>query len=140
MIYDAQNNFSNDQDFSAESTDSNVYSENTLDVGAGDFGQGNDLLLDVIVTEAFDNIVSLQVVLVTDTALPVDDSSSALYQTPAIPVASLVAGYKFAMKGIPPGCSEYLGLKYILAGGTDPSAGKIEANLTPVTQDNDPSF
>jgi len=139
-IMDKETKFCNDQDLAGESTDSNVYSENDLRVGPGDFGKGEGILLDVVVTEDFTNIVSLQAALVTDSALPIDDSSIVLYETPAIALADLVAGYKFALKAIPPGCLEYLGLKFVLAGGTDPDAGKIDAGLTLVTNDCDPSF
>jgi hypothetical protein len=139
-IYDKQNTFCDNQDFAGETTGTNVYSENVLRVGPGDFGQGEDLLLDVIVTETFTNIVSLQVALVTDSALPIDDSSIVLYETPAVVLADLVAGYKFKLKAVPPGCLEYLGLKFILVGGTDPDAGQIFAAFTETTQDSDPSF
>ena len=139
-IYDKQNTFCIEQDFAGETTDTSVYSENDLRVGPGDFGQGEDLLLDVIVTEAFDNVTSVQVALVTDSVLPIDDSSVVLYETAAIPVASLIAGYKFKIKSVPPGCDNYLGLKFNLVGGTDPSTGKIFAGFTDVTQDSDPSF
>jgi hypothetical protein len=139
-IYDKQNLFCDDQDFGAESTGSNVYSTNNLQVSPGDFGQGENILLDVIVTEAFTNIVSLQVALVTDSVLPIDDSSIVLYETPVVLLADLVVGYKFAMKSIPPGCLKHIALKFVLAGGTNPDAGKIYAGLTPDTQDSDPSF
>lgn len=139
-IYDNQNTFSNDQDLAGETTGTAVYSTHNLQVGPGDYGQGENILLDVIVTEDFTNIVSLQVALVTDSALPIDASSVVLYETPAILLADLVAGYKFAMKGIPPGCLKHLALKFTLAGGTDPDAGMIDAGLTPDTQDSDPSF
>jgi hypothetical protein len=139
-IYDKQNLFCDDQDFAGETTGTSVYSTNNLQVSPGDFGQGENILLDVIVTEAFTNIVSLQVALVTDSALPIDASSVVLYETPAILLADLVAGYKFAMKGIPPGCLKHIALKFNLVGGTDPDAGQIHAGLTPDTQDSDPSF
>ena len=139
-IYDKQVLISDDQDLAGETTDTVVYSENDLKVGPGDFGQGETLLLDVIVTEAFDNITSLQVQVLTDAALPIDGSSVILYETAAVVLADLVAGYKFKIKAIPPGCLQYLALGYKLVGGTNPSTGKIFAGLTPDTQDDDPSF
>ena len=139
-IYDKQTLISDDQDLAGETTDSVIYADNVLRVGPGDFGQGEDILLDVIVTEAFNNITSLQVQLLTDAALPIDGSSIILYETAAVLVADLVVGYKFKIKSIPPGCLEYLSLGYKLVGGTDPGTGMIFAGLTPDTQDSDPSF
>lgn len=139
-IYDKQTLISDDQDLAGETTDTVVYSDNVLRIGPGDFGQGENLLLDAIVTEAFTNITSLQVQLLTDSALPIDASSVILYETAAVLLADLIAGYKFKIKSIPPGCLEYLGLGYKLAGGTNPDAGMIHAAFTPDTDDSDPSF
>ena len=139
-VYDIGNEcFSDNQDFDGETTGTTVESTNKMKVGPGDFGQGNDMLLDVIVTEAFTNIVSLQVQLQTDDDVDFG-SPTVLYETPAIVLADLVASYKFAMKAIPPNCEDYLRLAYVLVGGTDPDAGQIFAALAVGTQDSNLSI
>jgi hypothetical protein len=132
-LYDKRNTLSDDQAITASAR-----SENVLYVGPGDFGGGNKMDLDVIVTEAFDNLTSLNVKLETD-----DDegfgSPKALYDTGEVVLADLVIGYKFTIKAIPPGCEDYLALYYTVT-GTNPTVGKIFASLTPHSQDNNPSF
>lgn len=132
-IYDAQNTFSDDQAVTASARSTNI-----LKVGPGDFGQGENILLDCIVTEAFDNLTSLEAKLETDDDVAFG-SPKELYSTGAILLADLVVGYKFKIKAIPPGCEDYLALYYTVV-GTAPSVGKIFASLTPDTQDSDPSF
>jgi len=136
-IYDKQNTFSDDQSL-AGIDDEAIISENVLKVGPGDFGQGNDLLIDVIVTEDFDVITSLAVSLITDDDVAFG-SATVLYTTPAILLADLVKGYKFAIKGIPAKCEDYIALNYTAVGGPS-TVGSITASITPVTSDTDPSF
>lgn len=132
-IYDKQTRFSNNQAITA-----NAISENVIKVGPGDFGQGNDLFIDVFVTEAFNNLTSLEVDLRTD-----DDeafgSHKVLYSTGAIVLADLVAGYKFTIRNIPPGCEDYLALYYTVV-GTAPTTGKIFASMTDTTQEDELSY
>lgn len=132
-IYDKQAEFCEDQAITASAR-----SENVIFVGPGDYGSGEQSVIDVFVTEDFDNLTSLNVKLETD-----DDeafgSPTELYNTGEVLLADLVAGYKFKIKGIPPGCEDWLAL-YFTVTGTAPTAGKITAGITPVSQDNDPSF
>lgn len=141
-IYGKQTRFSDDQDLTGLVAGTPIFSENDLKVGPGDFGQGNDLFLDVYMTEDLDEITSLQVALVTDSVLPIDGSSVVLYETAAIPLVELVAGYKFKIKSIPPlgEGNQYLGLRYTAVGATPSTQGKIFASLTDTTQDSNPSF
>jgi len=132
-IYDKQNILSDKQAITASAR-----SENVLKIGPGDFGQGNKLDLDVIVTEAFNTLTSLNVKVETDDDVAFG-SPKELYNTGEVLLADLIVGYKFTIKGIPHGCEDYLALYYTVT-GTDPTTGKIFAAPTPDTQDSDPSF
>jgi hypothetical protein len=132
-LYSAQDRFCNDQAITATAK-----SEDVIFAGPGDDGSGEKMDIDVIVTEAFNNLTSLQVQLRTDDNSGMS-SPTVLYETAAIPLASLVVGYKFAIKGIPPGCEDYLDLNFIVV-GTAPTTGKIYAAKTPYSADNSPSF
>ena len=132
-IYGLQTRFSDDQAITASAR-----SENVLKVGPGDFGKGNDLFLDVIVTEDFNNLTSLNVKLETDDDVAFG-SPKELYNTGEILLADLAAGFKLPIKSIPPGCEDYIALYYTVT-GTNPTTGKIFASLTDTTADIDPSF
>ena len=132
-LYDAQETFSEGQAVTASAA-----SDNIVKVGPGDFGQGNKNDIDVIVTEAFDNLTSLQVSLQTDSD-EAFSSPTTLYSTDAIPLADLAVGYKFKMAGFPPGCEEYVRLYYTVD-GTAPTVGQVDAAPTPWSQESNPSY
>ena len=132
-LYDKQNTLSDNQAITASAR-----SENVLKVGPGDFGQGEMINLDVIVTEDFDALTSLNVKLETDNDSGFG-SAKELYNTGEVVLADLVVGYKFKIKAIPAGCEDYLALFYTVT-GSNPTVGKLFASLTPYTEDNDPSF
>jgi hypothetical protein len=126
MIIDKQNLFSEDQAVTASAVSTNV-----IDLGAEGTGTPSPNLKDaelfVQVTEAFATLTSLTVALQTDSAEGFGTVETVL-QSAAIPVASLLVGYKFKLRGLPEGLSRYVRLNYTVA-GSNASAGKIFAGL-----------
>lgn len=94
-----------------------------------DIGPGKNLPLFIQVVENFNNLTSLTV------SLQVDEDSAfgsakTVAVTPAIPLAQLVAGYKFNMDYVPRGSDErYMRLLYTVA-GTAPTTGRITAGIS----------
>lgn len=94
-----------------------------------DIGPGRPIPIAVQVTENFNNLTSLQVSLETDEDVAFG-SPQVVRQTQAIPLASLVAGYKFLIDWVPRGTNErYMRIKYTVV-GTAPTAGKVTAGIT----------
>ena len=132
MILDATTEFSDQQAITATS-----FSDNIIDLGAaapGDLGAGNPIPLLIQVTEAFDNLTTLGVLIQTDDN---EAFSSPKGNTSAIlDLADLVPGAKFPLQFVPLGVNQrYVRLKYTVT-GTDPSTGKINAGLTMGVQTN----
>lgn len=134
MLFD-NNLFSDGQAVTADAASTNYW-----DFGANGTPKGNagalvgdvgnsELEIMVVVTEAFNNLTSLQL------SIQMDDNTSFSSATTlalggAIPLASLVKGYKFrAPCGIPQGATErYIRLYYDIT-GTAPSTGKVTAGF-----------
>lgn len=100
--------------------------------GAGivrDIGAGSNVPMFIQVVETFNNLTSLTV------SLQVDEDSAfgspkTVAITAAIPLASLVAGYKFLLDYVPRGTDErYMRLLYTIA-GTAPTLGRITAGVS----------
>lgn len=122
-------------------------STNQIDVGAAgstylggtvgrDIGDSTIIPIVVEVTQAFNNLTSLQVSLETDDDVAFG-SPVTVATGPAVPLASLVLGYKFDWPAeIPVGTRErYLRLKYTVV-GTAPSTGKVFASVVAGRQSN----
>lgn len=142
MIFDAQALFSDGQAITADAG-----STNCIDLGATgtpyggsalirDVGKGCEVPVSVTVTETFNNLTSLQV------SVQVDDNSSfssatTVVLSPAVVLASLVAGYTFNVPArLPEGTKErYVRLYYDVT-GTAPSTGKITAGIVAARQTN----
>lgn len=122
-------------------------STNQIDVGAAgttylggairrDIGDGLNIPILVEVTQAFNNLTSLQVSLETD-----DDAAFGSPKTvasgPAIPLASLTAGAQISWPArVPVGTDErYFRLKYTVV-GTAPTTGKVFASIVAGRQTN----
>lgn len=126
-----------------------AYSTNSIDLGAAgshpfygtvpsalnDAGKGTEkkLLIQVVETFTSGGLGTLKVELVTGTGVDANGQINAgekiLEATPAIPVATLVAGYQFRIRSIPHGIDQrYLALKYTVA-TADMTAGKITAGI-----------
>lgn len=97
---------------------------------ARNLGAGNDVPLLVQVNETFAGGTSVQFSLVTADNEALDSNATVLSQSPAIPVADLVAGYRPAFTRELPDAilQDYLGLSYTVAG--TPTAGSVTAGLT----------
>lgn len=131
MILDRQTLFSDRQLVTA--TGQSVDQIDLAPIGPGvvrDIGAGISIPLFVQVVETFNNLTSLTI------SVQVDDntafsSPTTLAVTPAIPLASLVAGFSFPqlVDFVPRGTNErYLRLLYTIA-GTAPTTGRITAGI-----------
>ena len=91
-------------------------------------GPGNEIPLLMQVTESFATLTSLTITLETSANSDLS-SSTVLWTSGAIPVASLVAGYRPNLRILPDGAIDtYLGLRYTVTGSAA-TAGKITAAL-----------
>lgn len=130
MILDNQTLFSDAQAVTASAASTNILNLAPRATGlAFDVGRGVNVPLMIKVTEAFNNLTSLTVSIQTDDNVGFA-SPTTIATTPAIPLASLLAGYVFPIDFLPRGISEqYLRLYYTVA-GTAPTTGKITAGIT----------
>lgn len=99
-----------------------------------DVGKGNPVPIDIIVTEAFNNLTSLKI------DLEVDDntsfSSAKVVNTQTIVLADLAVGKKTGMMYLPEGTDEqYMRINYTVT-GTAPTTGKVTAGITGGRQTN----
>lgn len=136
MIFDSTNLFSDAQAITATAASTNV-----LDLGAvgtpvhgaapvpRDFGKGHEKDLRIQVVETFATLTSLTVS-VEGSVDAAFTSPVTLQTSPAIPAASLVAGYWFkGLDDVDPGAIyRYMRVKYTVT-GTNATAGKITAGL-----------
>lgn len=143
MIIDNTLVLSDSQPVTATAASTNVW--NTLAQGTPygwltpygrDQGEGfMDIPLAIQVTEAFNNLTSLQVSVETDDNSAFS-SPATVYTGSAVPLASLVAGYRFPLQDVPKGqIEQYVRLKYTVV-GTAPTTGKIFAAVTAGNQSN----
>lgn len=88
------------------------------------------MVIEVVVTEAFNTLTSLQIALKSDSTTNLDTSETVHVDFGAIPLASLTLGARFQAT-LPFGNYErYLGLEYTVS-GSNPTLGKISAHLVP---------
>lgn len=93
-----------------------------------DLGQGEELPLLIQVTEAFATATSVTVTLESSAAAGLT-SPVVHWTSGAIPIATLIAGYKLPIRILPNGTMlRYLGLRYTI-GGSSATAGKFTAAL-----------
>lgn len=131
MIFDQTNKFSSEQAVTATAASTNVID---LGVTARDIGLGQDIPVWVGVDVDFAGLTSLQVTVETD-----DDvgfgSAVTVIQTGAVLLASLTAGYQFAIQDIPKNVlGRYVRLNYTVVGVG--SAGTLTAGVTMGNQAN----
>lgn len=88
------------------------------------------MFVEVLVTEAFDNLTSLAVGVKSDSTTNLDTSET-VHFTQTILLAALTLGARFILP-IPVGqnVERYLGIEYTVT-GTAPSVGKVTAVLVP---------
>lgn len=141
MIFSAQQIFSDDQAITATTVSTNV-----IDTGArgtpydaaaalnGDIGKGASIPILIQVTEAFNNLTSLQVTVEVSAAAAL--TSSTVLATETILLADLVAGKQTHLQVLPNGATgRYLGVRYTVT-GTAPTTGKVTAGITAGNQTN----
>lgn len=125
MIFDSTNKFSTLQAVTATAASTNVID---LGVSGSDLGLGEVVPLWVGVDSNFAGLTSVKVSVETDDA---ENFGTAVEvaSTGAVPLASLVANYQFALQSIPKNVlGRYVRLKYTVVGtGT---AGTISAGIT----------
>lgn len=132
MILDAQCLCSDDQAMTTTAPSTNSY-----DLGAAgiNIGEGEPLIAWCQVTGTCVTGTSIAVSVVED-----DDSALGspvtLYSTPAIPQASLVAGYRFKLGTVPETSLRYLGFVYTIVGTFD-GASAISAGFTHDVQEGE---
>lgn len=129
MLLDNQNQFSAAQ---AVTSTGSTPSSNVIDLGvARDIGGAVTdqlmLLCEVVTPFTSGGSATLQVQFQTS---PDNSTWSTLAQSDAIPVASLVQGYKFLPGELPGGTSRYLRLNYVV-GTAAMTAGALTAALVP---------
>ena len=127
MIFDKESLFSNNQAVTATAA-----SENVIDLGADNalVNSPNEKDVEVFcqVTTAFTTLTDLTVSLQSDNDVAFG-SPTTLLTTAAIGVATLVAGYKFAIGMLPKNLTERYIRLYYTVGGSNAVAGKIMAGL-----------
>lgn len=134
MIMSLQDLYSDAQAITASAASTNYYDRGAKGTPygaysalAGDMGKGSIVPLRIQVVEAFATLTSLKVALQADTDSGFATALETIYETEAIPVASLVAGYYFNLTQIPMKTTKrYLRLYYTVA-GSNATTGKITA-------------
>ena len=133
MFIDYENLFSNAQAVTVTAASTNV-----IDLGANHayiqtlFEKGMvGILAQVHTTFAGGTSVAIQLQTDSDEAFGTVET---LYATPAIATATLAAGYRFRLSGLPLGIKRYVRLNYVVVGTH--TAGKITAGLVLDLQSN----
>lgn len=139
MILSAQQLFSDDQAITASADSTNV-----IDLGVAgtpydaaaalnrDVGKGAKIPILVQVTEAFDNLTTLEIKVSTGATTAL--GTTILSQT--IALADLVVGKQTSFNVLPDDITErYLGIEYVVV-GTAPTVGKVTAGITMGVQTN----
>ena len=123
MLIDQKNVFSDGQAITADAASTNV-----IDLMAAGRGPGNSLRAEVLVTEAFNNLTSLDVIVQSS----VDEafSSPISHQKVNVLLASLTLGKKIDLGRLLDGTKQYVRLYYDV-NGTNPSTGKVFGVLLP---------
>ena len=128
--------FSENQAITATAISENVIEWNDLGIvpgeaAAGDrnLGAGSYVPILIQVVEDFATLTSLTITVETSAAAGLT-TPTVIATTPAIPVASLLAGYRIPSPQVLPDATllKYLGLRFTVA-GSNATAGKITAAL-----------
>lgn len=139
MIFSAQQLFSDDQAITASADSTNVIDLGVPGTPYGaaatlnqDVGKGAKIPFLVQVTEDFNNLTSLEVIVSTGATTAL--GTSVVSQT--IAAADLLAGKQISIDVLPNDLTErYLGIEYVVT-GTAPTTGKVTAGITMGNQTN----
>jgi hypothetical protein len=139
MILSAQQLFSDDQAITATADSTNVIDLRVPGTPYGaaaplndDVGKGAKIPLLIQITEAFDNLTTLEIIVSTGATSAL--GTSILSQT--IALADLVVGKQVSFDVLPNDIIEqYLGIEYVVVGSA-PSVGKVTAGITMGVQTN----
>lgn len=139
MILSAQQLFSDDQAITASADSTNVIDLGVPGTPYGavaplnqDIGKGAKIPLLVQVTEDFDNLTSLEIIISTGATTAL--GTSIISET--VLLADLVAGKQMVIDVLPNQLTErYLGIEYVVT-GTVPSVGTITAGISMGNQTN----
>ena len=139
MIFSAQQLFSDDQAITASADSTNVIDLGVAGTPYGaaaalndDVGKGAKIPLLVQVTEAFDNLTTLEIKVSTGATTAL--GTTILSQT--IALADLLVGKQTSFDVLPNDITErYLGIEYVVV-GTAPSVGKVTAGIVMGVQTN----
>lgn len=120
----------------AQAITGDAASTNTIDLGtARDIGEGQPLYMVFTVTEAFNNLTSILLEVITSASA--DLSTPTIRSMVSVNLAGLTVGAQFTVV-IPPLVGSlgqrYLGAYYDVT-GTNPSTGKVTADITTTLQD-----
>lgn len=120
----------------AQAITGDAASTNTIDLGtARDIGAGEPLFMVFTVTEAFNNLTSLAIQIITSDAANLGTPTVRATQT--VLLAGLTVGAQFVVP-VPPIIGSlgqrYMGAYYDVT-GTNPSTGKITADIVETYQD-----
>lgn len=134
MLFSAQQLFSDNQVITGDAASTNIL--DTLSAGTPydgysaiekNLGKGVPIPLSVRVTEAFNTLTSLNVILEADN--DVAFGSATVIRTVNVLLAGLTVGADIDLRHIPKGVKErYVRLRYDVV-GTDPTLGKIHAGV-----------
>ena len=136
MILDLNLLFCENQAVTADAISTNVIRLQEAGTPVGDaapltrnLGAGEHIPLLIQVTEDFNNLTTLEITLETSDNADLS-SSTVMAASGAIPLASLVAGFRPSFTRVLPDGEnqDYLGLRFNVT-GTNPAAGKITAAL-----------
>jgi hypothetical protein len=135
MILNLNETFSENQAVTATAISTNVIQMVTNGTVVGEsaviarnLGAGNELPILVQVTEAFATATSVTFSLESSAAAGLT-SATVHWTSGAVPIATLIAGYKLPIRIVPDGTMlEYLGMRYTI-GGSNATAGKVTAAI-----------
>lgn len=128
MLLDLESLFSDAQAVTATAASTNVVKTANTTNGLTEIAFGQPIPLLIQVVETFVGATSLKVAVQTATE-PTFTSPTTLAESGDIAVASLTAGYKFAIPYVPKGNKGYLRLYYTVTATSTVTAGKITAGI-----------
>jgi hypothetical protein len=140
MILDSEAIFSNKQDLAQLEASSPIVSTNIIRIEPNS-SWGAPLRILAQVTEDFDSsssVATVQLKLLTSTVVGMT-SAVTLFDSEAIIVTTLVAGFEFPINFLPNGNLEFLQITYTIA-TQDTTSGKITAGFVETVQTNKRTF